>query len=83
MSGVVGMGREQLGGALQGGNSAAARENERNAANEQIKAAEKAQKQNTQMSGMGTGAMIGFQMYGPVGGVVGGVVGLLAGSLFG
>ncbi len=84
--GMIGMGRQQLHGALQGGNNAAAREKERNAANEQIDAAEKAQKTNAQMTGMGTGAMVGAQ-YGSVGGVpgmaIGAIVGFLAGSLFG
>ena len=87
MSGVVGMGREQLGGALQGGNSAAARENERNAANEQLDQAAKAQRQNAQMTGMGTGAMVGAyaasgSIGGPWGAAIGAVVGLIAGTLF-
>ena len=83
MSGLVGMGRQHLGGALQGGNAASGREKERNLANEQLKQAEKAQKTNAQMSGMGMGAGIGAVVGGPVGAGIGAAVGLFAGTLFG
>jgi hypothetical protein len=87
--GMIGVGRQALGGALQGGAAAAAREKERNAANEQIKAAERAQKRQTQMSAAGMGAMAGGYLAagtalgGPAGAAIGAVVGLFAGSLFG
>jgi outer membrane lipoprotein SlyB len=74
---------------MQGGALAAARENERNAANAQLDAAAKAQRQQTQMSAAGLGAMGGWavgakmgSVGGPMGAAVGAVVGFLAGSLF-
>jgi len=82
--GLVGVGRQQLNGALQGGAAASAREKERNAANEQMKEAAKAQRMNTMVSMGTTGAALGaMAISNPVGWIAGGVIGLLGGSLFG
>jgi len=88
MGGILGTGQQMQGQAISGLRRASEVESQRDAANEQIEAGEKAQKVNTTASGAGTGAAIGAGIgiaqgaaYGGVAGPVGMLVGAIAGYL--
>lgn len=74
---MVAVGRQHLNGALRGGMKSTELEQKRNAANKQLKQAERQQTMSTTASG----AMVGAY-FGPVGAVVGAAVGFIAGELF-
>lgn len=64
--------------ALSGLQQSAAREEQREQANENLKQAERQQT----MSAVGTGSSIGMMAYGPVGAAVGAAAGFVIGELF-
>lgn len=64
--------------ALAGIKESAAREEQRNQANENLKQAERQQT----MSAMGAGAGIGLAVGGPIGGAIGAGAGFIIGELF-
>ena len=75
---ILDMGADTRKQALQGLSDTAAKEEQREQANDSLEQAESSQR----MSGVGTGAAIGMMAYGPVGAAVGAAAGFLASELF-
>jgi uncharacterized protein YqgC (DUF456 family) len=78
-AGLIGVGAQQKGDAMNMLGQAADAENARNIANKQIEAQDKASKAQT---GATAGALAGMYTFGPVGAVVGGLAGAVIGGLF-
>lgn len=76
--GLIGMGAQQKGDALDMLGQAAERESSRNIANKQI---EQQQKASNAQTGATLGATAGMMAFGPIGAVVGGLAGGVLGGL--
>lgn len=76
--GILDIGAQTRQQAMKGLSDAANREQQQEAANDQLKA----QKKQGTMSAVGTGVAMGFTVGGPVGAAVGGAIGLVGSLLF-